>query len=257
MRAGFLHYGNYRLSPLAGALVLEAERARLDVSDARLCGIAFPFTIEARRETWNASARVTAPRQPVDEMARCLTGEHLQITGVADLAVELRTQGRGRDLWRNLEGTGRFESRDGRMQKFELIGQILALLSIEDLATTAKDVAEGARGFRYRRIAAAGRLKGGQFTLEEGVFESPSASMAANGTVRLENGETKMTVLVAPFGRVDRVGQLLIVLAVWTVQLAWSRWWTRHFAVGPLEWAWRTAARGAAGVPAWRAPAER
>ena len=59
------------------------------------------------------------------------------------------------------------------------------------------------------------------------------------------------------FGRVDRVGQLLTVCAVWTVQLAWSRWWTRRFAVGPLEWAWRTAARNAAGVPASRAPAER
>ena len=59
------------------------------------------------------------------------------------------------------------------------------------------------------------------------------------------------------FGRVDRVGQLLIVLSVWTVQLAWSVWWTRRFAVGPLEWAWRTAARGAAGVSASRAPAAR
>lgn len=59
------------------------------------------------------------------------------------------------------------------------------------------------------------------------------------------------------FGRVDRAGQLLTVLGVWTVQLAGSVWWTRRFAVGPLEWAWRTAARGAAGVPTSRAPAER
>ena len=59
------------------------------------------------------------------------------------------------------------------------------------------------------------------------------------------------------FGSVDRVGQLLIVLAVWTVQLLWSRWWTCRFAVGPLEWAWRTAARGAAGVSVSSAPAQR
>jgi uncharacterized protein len=44
------------------------------------------------------------------------------------------------------------------------------------------------------------------------------------------------------FGRVDRVGQLLIVLGIWIVQLAWSGWWTRRFAVGPVEWAWRRAA---------------
>jgi len=46
------------------------------------------------------------------------------------------------------------------------------------------------------------------------------------------------------FGRVDRVGQLLIVVGIWIVQLAWSVWWTRRFAVGPVEWAWRSAARG-------------
>jgi uncharacterized protein len=51
------------------------------------------------------------------------------------------------------------------------------------------------------------------------------------------------------FARVERVGQLLIVVGIWIVQLAWSVWWTRRFAVGPLEWVWRRAARGSA-VPA-------
>lgn len=46
------------------------------------------------------------------------------------------------------------------------------------------------------------------------------------------------------FARVDRLGQLLIVLGVWTVQLVWSVWWIRHFAVGPVEWIWRAVARG-------------
>ena len=45
------------------------------------------------------------------------------------------------------------------------------------------------------------------------------------------------------FARVDRVGQLLIVLAIWAAQLAGSVWWTRHFSVGPVEWMWRVAAR--------------
>jgi hypothetical protein len=187
------------------ALVLEAERAHLEVEQAQLCGIAFPFTLEARPEAWAAAVRIAAQRQPVSEMMRCLTGEHLQITGQADLAVELQAQGQARDLPRNLQGSGRFEARDGRIQKFALVGNILSLLDIRDTAEAAKDIAEGAREFRYRRIAAQGRLRGGVFTLEEGAFESPSVGMAANGTIRIADGETQMTVLVAPFGRVDRL----------------------------------------------------
>jgi uncharacterized protein len=48
------------------------------------------------------------------------------------------------------------------------------------------------------------------------------------------------------FARVERVGQLLIVVGIWIVQLTWSVWWTRRFAVGPLEWVWRRAAQGRA-----------
>ena len=38
------------------------------------------------------------------------------------------------------------------------------------------------------------------------------------------------------FGRVDRAGQLAIVVAIWTFQLLASVAWLRYFAVGPVEW---------------------
>ncbi|MCK7592057.1 DUF418 domain-containing protein [Pseudomarimonas salicorniae] len=41
------------------------------------------------------------------------------------------------------------------------------------------------------------------------------------------------------FGQVERWQQLLVVLAVWTLQLIWSPIWMRHFLFGPLEWLWR------------------
>lgn len=42
------------------------------------------------------------------------------------------------------------------------------------------------------------------------------------------------------FGSVDRVGQVLVCLGIWTLQLVLSPWWLRHFTLGPLEWLWRT-----------------
>lgn len=37
------------------------------------------------------------------------------------------------------------------------------------------------------------------------------------------------------FGKVQRVGQLAIVLAIWAFQLIVSPFWLRHFLFGPLE----------------------
>jgi uncharacterized protein len=42
------------------------------------------------------------------------------------------------------------------------------------------------------------------------------------------------------FGRVERTGQILIVLAIWALQLIISPMWLRHFRYGPFEWLWRS-----------------
>lgn len=42
------------------------------------------------------------------------------------------------------------------------------------------------------------------------------------------------------FGSVERWGQVLIVLAIWAIQLILSPLWLSRFRFGPLEWLWRS-----------------
>ena len=46
------------------------------------------------------------------------------------------------------------------------------------------------------------------------------------------------------FGHVGRAGLWVFVLAGWVVMLAWSKPWLMKFHFGPLEWLWRSLARG-------------
>ena len=46
------------------------------------------------------------------------------------------------------------------------------------------------------------------------------------------------------FGEVSRTGQLLVVMGVWSIQLAVSPWWLAHFRYGPAEWLWRSLTYG-------------
>jgi len=41
------------------------------------------------------------------------------------------------------------------------------------------------------------------------------------------------------FGKVERVWQFAIVLAIWVLQVLVSPIWLKHFLFGPLEWLWR------------------
>lgn len=42
------------------------------------------------------------------------------------------------------------------------------------------------------------------------------------------------------FGSVGRAAQLLVVVAIWGLQIAVSSWWMMRFRYGPLEWLWRS-----------------
>ena len=41
------------------------------------------------------------------------------------------------------------------------------------------------------------------------------------------------------FGQLNRPQLYLVVLAAWTLMLAWSKPWLKQFRYGPLEWLWR------------------
>lgn len=42
-------------------------------------------------------------------------------------------------------------------------------------------------------------------------------------------------------GEHTRLGLLVFAVAVWALQITWSRLWFRRFSQGPIEWLWRTA----------------
>lgn len=46
------------------------------------------------------------------------------------------------------------------------------------------------------------------------------------------------------FGEVSRFGLWTFVVAAWAVMLLWSKPWLTKFHYGPLEWLWRSLARG-------------
>lgn len=46
------------------------------------------------------------------------------------------------------------------------------------------------------------------------------------------------------FGEVSRAACYLFVIGAWALMLLWSKPWLDRFAYGPMEWLWRSLARG-------------
>jgi hypothetical protein len=147
--------------------------------------------------------QIAAEKQQLESTAHCLTERGVMMTGTFDLRADLRAKGRLRDLARNLEGTIRAESRDGKVMKFALLGNIL---SLQNIAAMLKEGGPriGDEGFPYRSLAASGRFGAGRFALDEGVFQSAGVGLAATGWISVTDYQSRLSVLVAPFGRLDR-----------------------------------------------------
>jgi hypothetical protein len=200
VRAGFVQGPRHRIAPFEGSLALEPRRARLEVKEARACGLSFPMEVEAVPDDLVAWLHLSMRDEPLADAIACLTGGRVAMTGKADLRAELQTRGPTPDLVRNLTGTAHAEVRDGRVKKFALIGNILAFRGIASLEDMSK-----ADGFPYRRMIAKGQFAGGQFILEEGFFDSSAARLAATGHVDLLGANSQLSVLIAPLTTVERL----------------------------------------------------
>ena len=75
------------------------------------------------------------------------------------------------------------------------------------------------RGWTFRSLAAIGRMALSNYLLQSVICT----------TIFYGHG-------FGLFGRVDRTGQLAIVVGIWAFQLLASSVWLRYFAVGPVEW---------------------
>ena len=75
----------------------------------------------------------------------------------------------------------------------------------------------------------------------------PLRALTAAGRMALSNyiGQTVIANLIFSgiglglYGSLDRAHVYLVMIAIWSFQLAFSLWWLARFRFGPLEWGWR------------------
>jgi hypothetical protein len=211
LRSEFIQYGERTVAPVVAALVLEEQKATLEMQQAQLCGISLPLTVEGTPRGLVIAARIVAQKQQLEQTARCLTEQGLLITGEFDLRADLRTRGRPRELLPNLEGTVSAESRNGRVMKFALLGNILSMKGVSDMLKEGESKVDS-KGFPYRSLSAKGRFAGGRFIIDESAFNSSAVGLAATGWISLKDYDSRLSVLVAPFARLDRLARSVPII---------------------------------------------
>jgi hypothetical protein len=207
LRANFLEYKHYRSEGVRALVTLERNLATLGLSEGTLCGITMPLTFHATPRTFDVNVNLSANGQSLGGVAQCLQTKEVGITGSFDLSATLSAQGQldtiADSLTKNLTGSLEFRAYAGEIRKLALLGNILSVKAVGDLLKG--DVKLSDAGFKYRDITVRGKVGNGTVTLEQASLDSAALGLATTGTIKLDNYESRLTVLVAPFGRLDSI----------------------------------------------------
>lgn len=101
-----------------------------------------------------------------------------------------------------------------------------ALVAVAHAAMVVLWVRTGAAGWLLRRLAAVGRMAFSNY-----IFQTAASIVALFGFG------------FGLYGSLDRAGLMLLVLAIWSLQLIASPLWLQRYRFGPLEWLWRSLVR--------------
>jgi len=102
-------------------------------------------------------------------------------------------------------------------------------------------------------ILAFGYAAGVMLLCQSGLLKSLTSMLANVGRMAFTNYLSQTLIMtfifvgfpgLGLFGEVDRMGQAMIVVAVWALQLVWSPLWLSRYRFGPMEWVWRTLTYG-------------
>ncbi|HYB49936.1 MAG TPA: AsmA-like C-terminal domain-containing protein [Burkholderiaceae bacterium] len=204
LHSNFVDLARYRLAPVTAILTFDPEQVEIVLQDTKLCGLSLPMTVRFAPESLSASAQVLAHKQRLEAVAPCLFGERMILTGEFDARASLAMQGAWDARLSNLEGSVHFESRKGIVRRFALIANILAMTDV--IGSLGGGLADlNAEGFAYRTLDIDGHLAQGSLVVEDFTFDSSAFGLAAEGSVGLAQGDTDLTVLVAPFSRLTNL----------------------------------------------------
>jgi hypothetical protein len=199
-----LRVKRFVFQPVRGTIKLDQDQMLYDVREAAVCGIGIAGTAAVSGGTTDLSLNVSAKEKELAPTLLCLAGSDLKVTGKFDLAGSIVGAGPNEELYRSLGGKISFSARNGRVYNGVIIEPILKYKKIADImGDEAADAKKN--GIPYDIFGIRGTIQDGTLTVSEGLIRSPLMNLAASGDVDLMNDRLDITVLIAPFRKVDAV----------------------------------------------------
>jgi len=203
LKSNSFTYDRYTWLPFQAEIAVHRNDVDIMVNRAILCGISSPGRVNVRPDSLSFNFQLTADKENLKPVLICLTGTDLEITGEFNFLGNVKGQGEKETLFDSLQGNLELAAKDGRIYRAPLLLKILDFLDISHIFRGFPDMRQ--KGLGYKFVKVKGELKHSLLEVKEGIMDSPSLDMAAEGSVDLRDKKLNMTVLVSPLKRTDYI----------------------------------------------------
>ncbi|MCF8108608.1 MAG: AsmA-like C-terminal domain-containing protein [Desulfohalobiaceae bacterium] len=203
VKADHFTYKELTWKPFHVSLERRDEGLQARLTRGSLCGIRTEAVADVSSGNMQIEAEAAASGQPLASTLNCFLKTEL-MTGEFDLTAQMASSGKPQDLLDRLQGNFTINAADGRIYKFGLLADILAVVNItEILKGQSPDLA--GEGFGYKTAEVRGIVEKGILRLTECYVIGKSIDLAFRGEVDLPEKKLDVLVLVTPLKTVDSI----------------------------------------------------
>ncbi len=203
VKADHFTYRDLTWKPFHVSLERLDEGLQARLTRGSLCGIRTEAVADISSGNMQIEAEAAAGGQSLASTLNCFLETEL-MTGEFDLTAQMASSGKPKDLLDRLQGNFTMSAADGRIYKFGLLADILAVVNItEILKGQSPDLA--GEGFGYKTAEVRGIVEKGILRLTECYVIGKSIDLAFRGEVDLPEKKLDVLVLVTPLKTVDSI----------------------------------------------------
>ncbi len=194
---GVLRVGAMLFAPLQASATIEGTRIDLALTHAALCGIAMSGGLVLEHDTLDIHASLAAHSAPLAGAVKCLSNQHVDITGKVTVAGSIASRAVPGRVVDNLRGTFALTATDGRINKFDELARVLKVVNVTQvLVGQGADFKEG--GMAYKTVAFDLAITGPLIEVRSFSLDASGLDAGAHGTVNFDTRVLDVDVLVAP-----------------------------------------------------------
>ena len=197
VRAGHVDVLGYRAERFAAIVAFGDRKLTAEVTDARVCGIAVPFTLAATDDSLDVKGRAAAQDLPVAGAVACITRNALRASGTMDVSGEFAAQGTWASLAASVRGSVEVRARDGRIGGSSALSGVLKLEEVNERLPAAGLDADR-EGMPYSAIEIDARLAGERALIDRALLESPGLNIVVQGELGLADRKVALTGIALP-----------------------------------------------------------